>query len=156
MAEKPTATHRGENITFDDFYENWEWQDYKNASLKKVKEYIDKAHKNVLTGRTAFIPPGWREEKYSRVIVTSCDEDGKHYWIKNARGRREKVRAQALIADIPENELRFQEIAALSMQIETLGQSRDRTESELIRFTSAESGDSADTQESSLQPESEL
>lgn len=132
--EQPTAKHRGETIMFVEYKETWEWQDYSNPSIKKVKEYIDRAHKEVLNGQTAITFPAWREKRFQKVTVTSCIEDGTEYWVKNARGKREKVRAKALLADCPENDLKIVELESFETQIEALTESRKHTEESLIRF----------------------
>lgn len=134
MTEKPFTTHRGETITFEDHNETWNWQDYSNTSIKKVKEYVDRAHKETLNGQTAITFPAWRERQFQKVTVTSCTDDSKDYWVKNAKGKREKVRAKALLADCPENDLKIAEVQALESQIEALNESRQRTEESFIRF----------------------
>jgi hypothetical protein len=132
--EKPVAVHRGETISFEEYDDTWRWNDCSNMSIKKVKEYIDRAHKETLNGQSAYTFPAWRAERFQKVTVTSCTDDNSHYWVKNGRGKREKVKVGALLADCPENELKIAEIASLDTQIAALTESKRRTEESLIRF----------------------
>lgn len=108
------VVYKGEEIYFFEHGDEWRWSDYRNASLGKVKAYIDRAIKVDIEGVTALNRGDYRES-YPRVTITSVTEHGE-FWIRNGKGRREKLKAKDLIADTPKAAEIVAKIVALEAQ----------------------------------------
>lgn len=110
----PIYEYKGQSIEFQEYGEKWTWQGFENASLAKVKEYIDR---NI---SKRWVPTDAYYQDYDEikiVKVRSAGSDGS-LWIQSDRKARGQKAYRTLYVLSDENTARLERIKTLTAERE--------------------------------------
>ena len=126
MSEKIKVLHRETEITYIEATNKWNFElrgrERNTESLTSAREIIDNPEsikKAPFTKVAGYQLNSWYEPHFSKCEVTSIAEEHhvgakSHVWITSEKGRREKVPADSVILDTPDNKtLRDQYISSV-------------------------------------------
>lgn len=137
---KITGKYRGFRIGYSEFNQEWKLYDgqsktniemYGNTDLNKVKQYADRFLKSTFIAIKALHDT---YDTYEEVTITSIDSDEGEAWIRDSKGRRNKVDISRLYAMTPENQTIIVDMRTIDYDIEKLEKTKTRLERKLQRL----------------------
>lgn len=139
MSEQMVTEYKGMQIEFQ------EWEDafvvtqdgYKNQSLKKCKERIDRITKEDFERVNVIVLGGGRKrEANASAQVTSVEYEGRHVsaWVIDKNKKRSKESLSDLILDTPEARADLKRVATLRAQAEKIEEEASAIEKAIPRY----------------------
>lgn len=139
MSEKMGTEYKGFTIEFSEFEDAFSVlsSGYKNQSLKKCKEYIDRVTKEDFDRvNVILLNGGWRNEDNAPVQVTSVEYEGRNItaWVINDKKKRSKENVESLLLDTPEARDALARVSDLRAQASKIDAHADAIEKAIPRY----------------------